>query len=75
MRAVIEDITKNIDGVNRIFKVSGYFKPGSTNLFVNGNIVNQDDLIYGWIELGQKKIRVNVAPSAGYEVKIYYIPV
>lgn len=51
-----------VNGVNRIFAVSLDYRPGSVRVFLNGLLVRKD-LVDGWVELGNRKIRLNIAPK------------
>jgi hypothetical protein len=63
-----------VNGVNRIFSSTAQYIPGSLRVFLNGLLIRQD-LTDGWIELGNKKLRLHEAPKTGDIVQLYYLPV
>jgi hypothetical protein len=70
--ARIEDAIGATDGVNRLFKVSTPFVPGSTVVFLNG-VAKVATLSDGWTEIGSDTIQMTLAPDSGDVVQIYYL--
>ena len=77
-RPKFETASGSVNGINRVFSVSLDYRPGSIQVFLNGLLL-QKDLVDGWVELGNKKIRLHEAPKDSGPnpdiVVIYYIPV
>lgn len=70
---VIETAIGVIDSVNKIFSTSLDYTPGTTRVFLNGQLKdpNLDD---GHTELGNKQIQLNEAPLMDFdEIQIRYI--
>ena len=63
-----------INGTNRLFYTSLYYRPTTIQVWLNGQM-KRIDLDDGWFELGMNKVRFKVAPEVGDVVQIYYIPI
>jgi hypothetical protein len=63
-----------IDGVNRVFTVSEAYTPGSTNVFLNGQL-KRADFGDGWAELSPAAGTVELAeaPLVGDVVQVYFL--
>lgn len=62
------------NGFNRIFRVSMDYVAGSPRVWLNG-LMQRQDAIDGWAELGGRKLELNEAPHTGDVVQVYYIPI
>ena len=70
---VIEPAIGAVDGLNRDFRTTASYVPGSTVLFLNGLVLirSADN---GWSETRHNQIRLKEAPLAGDDVQIGYLP-
>ena len=71
---LIEVPSGTVNGLNREFRLGTDYRPGSTRVFLNG-VLQEDDLQDGWTELGGKRIRMNEPPQPGDTIQVYYIPI
>jgi hypothetical protein len=63
-----------INGSNRVFYTSVAYRPGTVQVFLNGQL-KEGLLDDGWFELGTNKVRLKEAPRTEDVIQIYYIPV
>lgn len=70
---VVEGLTPDPDGFNRVFSTSQPYRPGSTTLWVNGirKIAALDD---GYTELPPDQVELVEAPWVGDTLQIQYTP-
>lgn len=71
--AFIEPMYGLVDGVNQIFQTKNEYMPGTLRVFVNG-VVYYGPFDDGWTELGDRKIRMKIAPVVGDVIQAYYVP-
>lgn len=70
----IEPLYGQTNGVNLIYQTSKDYLTGSVQVFRNGLLL-EAALVDGFIELGNKKIQMKVAPISGEVLQAYYLPV
>lgn len=74
---VIEPLLGAVNSVNLVFETTVDYRPGSVQVFSNGQLKTKP-LGDGWVELGGRKIRMKEAPLAGPGwadvMSVYYIP-
>lgn len=63
-----------IDGVNRIFRLSTDYRPGTPRVWLNG-LLHRKEGQDGWAEMGGKRLQLHEAPQEGDVVQVYYIPI
>lgn len=71
---IIEAPHGKIDGTNRVFKLAAAYVRGSVTVFMNGLALIRTSE-NGWTELGDKKIRLRLAPQNGDSVRVMYRPI
>lgn len=71
---VIEIPVGSINGVNRTFRVSSDYRPGTTQVWLNG-LMHRREGQDGWSELGGNKVQLHEAPRSGDVVQIYFLPI
>jgi len=68
---LIETLQGVVNGTNTLFFTSYWYIPGSTQVWIDGQMVvavNDD----GWKEEGQNRIRLKQAPIAGQVPQVFY---
>lgn len=68
----IENLVGAINGVNREYTTSLAYKDGSVRVWINGAVLDPG-LNDGFVELGNNKIRMKVAPETGDVLRVYYV--
>lgn len=72
MVPIIELAGGPVNGLNKVFTSSAAYVPGSVRVFRNG-LLNRKADTDGWVELGNKKVRLNETPKIGDVIKLYYL--
>lgn len=71
--SVLEVAVGPVNGVNKNFSVSASYAPGSTQVWINGQMKRRD-FEDGWTELGSNKLQLGQAPQVGDVVQVWYRP-
>jgi len=71
---IFEIPSGSIDGVNRIFYVSTDYRPGTTQVWLNGLMQGRHGQD-GWKEMGGKKLQLHEAPRLGDVLQVNYTPI
>jgi hypothetical protein len=69
---VFEVAIGTVNGISTIFGTAAPYRPGSVQVFLNGQLKRQD-FTDGWTELGAQQVQLNEAPEIGDVVQIYYV--
>lgn len=69
-----EPMQGDVDGVNRTFRTSLSWRPGTLQVFNDGLAITPDD-DDGWTETAPRTIVLNEAPLPGQRIAARYIPV
>jgi hypothetical protein len=70
---IIERLSGVINGYNVVFETSRPYVPGSLKVFHNG-LLGLEELVDGWVELGNGRIRLKEIPREGDILQAYYLP-
>lgn len=74
MTPTIEVAVGAVDGVNRIFRVSTDYRPGTPRVWLNG-LLHRKEGTDGWTEMGGRRLQLHEAPREGDTVQVYYVPI
>ena len=70
--SVIKALNGSIDGVNKTFTTDTPFVSGILRVIVNGQVYESDDDGYGWSEIDESTIQMDVAPLESDLLQAFY---